>query len=129
VQLFDRPHAEDGAEMLGTACVWHTAAPSLSTAPAHNSEAVQLAAIKEHMPAVEIFAVVCTDEQAAKDYPFTSAFYESAAYKHFRKQHFEGDLILPTSMAETQASTNLESATHLRVLWDARFTKQVGDLL
>jgi len=105
--------------MLGTACVWHTGAPSLSTAPAHNSEAAQLAAIEEHMPAVEIFAVVCTDEQAAKNYPFTSAFYESAAYK----------LILPTSMAETQASTNLESATHLRVLWDARFTKQVGDLL
>lgn len=125
VNLFDRLPDEGGAVLLGTACVFCVADPALAPATERNSLAVQRAAIAENMPAVEVFALVYSEGMGSADYPFTTAFYESDAYKHLRKTHVED--LLPVTMADTPAVASLELATRSRILWDARFISLASD--
>jgi len=85
-----------------------------------SQESGQNSIVLNEMPAVEVFGVVFGHGQAGADYPFTSSFYESTAYSHFRKQHFI-DLMLPSTMAEAHAVDSLELAHRSLVLWDARY--------
>eukprot|EP00168_Porphyra_purpurea_P016123 TRINITY_DN5133_c0_g1_i2.p1 TRINITY_DN5133_c0_g1~~TRINITY_DN5133_c0_g1_i2.p1 ORF type:complete len:322 (+),score=8.55 TRINITY_DN5133_c0_g1_i2:94-966(+) len=90
---------EDGAALLGTACVWRAATPSVPLSTGAGSSSVDMRAkIVSRMPAVELFGVVCARGQTGADYLFTMAFYESAAYGHFKKQHF--DDLLPKTIAD-----------------------------
>ena len=118
VRLFDRPPAEAGAALLGTACVWRAASPAVppSIAGGSSSELEMRAAIVAHMPAVEVFGVTCASGKTAADYPFTMAFYASAPYAHFKKQHF--DDLLPKTMADTVPSDGAPQRVFL--LWNAR---------
>lgn len=126
VNLCDRLPDEDGAVLLGSACVFCVADPALAPETEGNSLAVQRAAIAENMPAVEVFALVYAEGMGSADYPFTTAFYESDAYKHLRKTHVED--LLPVTMDDTPAVASLELATRLRILWDARFISVVMDI-
>lgn len=126
VNLFDGLPDEDGAVLLGSACVFCVADHALAPETEGNSLAAQRAAIAANMPAVEVFALVYAEGMRSADYPFTTAFYESDAYKHLRKTHVE-DLV-PVTMADTPAVASLELATRLRILWDARFISVVMDI-
>jgi len=105
--------------LLATPCVAGVASPALAP-EGELSLAAQLAAMEENMPAVEVFSMVYAISKAGSDYPFTTAFYESDAYKHFRKEHFV-DILLPITMADTPAVEAIEKASRLRLLWDPRF--------
>lgn len=71
-----------------------------------------------NMPAVQVFKVYFVTGREAADYPFTRAFYESAAYSSFRKRHFP-DLMLPCTMGE--AAESPAAAARSFLLWDPRF--------
>lgn len=120
MRLFDRPPAETQAVLLGTACVSRKAAPTLATDAGHQSQEVQLASFEESMPAVEVFALVCATGHASSDYPFTSAFYESSAYRVYRKRHFP-DMMLPSTMGDLPCVEGSTRGGRHLVLWDARF--------
>jgi len=125
VRLFDRPPLEEGSILLATACVWRVAPPKMAALAARelesgSQESGQNSIVLNEMPAVEVFGVVFGHGQSCADYPFTSPFYESTAYSHFRKQHFI-DLMLPSTMAEAHAVDSLELAHRSLVLWDARY--------
>jgi len=127
VRLFDRPPLEEGSVFLATACVWRVAAPNVEAlaereAESGNAESGQRAVVVSEMPAVEVFGLVCNEGRADADYPFTSCFYESAPYRHFRKRHFS-DYILPSTMAEASAVDSLMMARRSVVLWDAHFVE------
>lgn len=72
------------------------------------------------MPAVEVFSLVCATGHASSDYPFTSAFYESNAYRSYRKRHFP-DMILPSTMGDLPSAEGTTGGGRHLVLWDARF--------
>jgi len=127
VRLFDRPPLEEGSVFLATACVWRVAPPSVAALAAReaesgNAESGQRAVVVSEMPAVEVFGLVYTEGMADADYPFTSCFYESVAYSHFRKRHFP-DYILPNTMVEASAVDSLGTARRSVVLWDAHFVE------
>jgi len=68
------------------------------------------------MPAVELFAVTYAEGKFGADYPFTSAFYESAAYSKYKKHHF--DDLLPKTMGDAAGPDGAPQRSLL--LWDAR---------
>jgi len=127
VRLFYRPLLEEGSVLLATACVWRVAPPNVAALAAReaesgNAESGQRAVVVSEMPAVEVFGLVYTEGMADADYPFTSCFYESAAYSHFRKRHF-ADYILPSTMVDASAVDSLGIARRSVVLWDAHFVE------
>lgn len=77
-----------------------------------------VAEVLASMPAVELFDVKAAPDMDARDYPFTSAFYESMAFAPYKKRHFT-DLIVPRTMREAMSIEG--SALRQFVLWDARF--------
>lgn len=115
LRLFDRPPADEGSICLGTGLWWRAAEPKLGDQPASDGELQEILA---NMPAVELFDVAFVTGQEQADYPFTSAFYESAAYTAYRKVHFP-DLILPRTMQDAAGPAG--GAQRQFLLWDARF--------
>lgn len=75
------------------------------------------AEVLQQMPAVELFAVSCATGRSDADYPFTAAFYESAAYMHYKKVHFAD--VLPRVMKDIVGADG--SPQRSLILWDARF--------
>lgn len=122
VRLFDRPPVEADAVLLATACIWRAASPSVPEGMSSAEVAQQLRNFQAHMPAVEVFAVLCEGEQAAAYYPFTTAFYESVAYQKYRKHHFS-DYILPRKMGDIPGAAGKEPQRSV-VLWDSRFVAE-----
>lgn len=122
VRLFDRPPAEADAVLLATACIWRDAIPSVPEELSPAEAAQQLRDFQSHMPAVEVFAVLCEGEHAASYYPFTAAFYESVAYQKYRKHHFS-DYILPRKMGDIRGAAGKDPQRAV-VLWDSRFVNE-----
>lgn len=119
VSLFDRPRSEAGAIILGSGCVWREACPTLTVETSSTEAEAERAAILSSMPAVEVFAVVLAPGQATSYYPFTSAYYESNAYKAFCKHHFS-EFVLPRTMADAGADA-LDTEKRSALLWDPRY--------
>lgn len=122
VRLFDRPPAEADAVLLATACIWRAASPSVPDGMSSAEVEQQLRNFQTHMPAVEVFAVLCEGEHAASYYPFTTAFYESVAYKKYRKHHCS-DYILPKKIGDIPGAAGKDPQRSV-VLWDSRFVAE-----
>lgn len=121
--LFDRRPADQDAELLGTGLVWRLAEPAVSTDTGDAISMDERSNILVNMPAVEVYDVTCADGKQDGDYPFTSAFYESAAYAPYRKRHFP-DYIVPCSMREAASCGGPVQRSFL--LWDLRYMKCDG---
>lgn len=118
MRLYDRPFKESGAILLASGLVWRAAEPAPEAAGDGRSAADERASILLNMPAVEVFDVSPVPGKEAADYPFTTAFYESAAYASYRKVHFP-DLMLPCTMEDAVGVPG--AAQRSILLWDPRF--------
>lgn len=118
MRLYDRPFNESGAILLASGLVWRAAEPAPEAAGDGRSAADERASILLNMPAVEVFDVSPVPGKEAADYPFTTAFYESAAYASYRKVHFP-DLMLPCTMEDAVGVPGAAQRSFL--LWDPRF--------
>lgn len=105
--------------VLGTACIWRAASPSTQEGVNGAAAASQLDAVLAHKPAMEVFSVLYVPERTATYYPFTNAFYDSDAYKKYRKHHFS-DLMLHRTMADV-GRNSVQAPERSAVLWDSRF--------
>lgn len=100
--------------------MWRAADPTVPEGLSDTAAAAQLSAFLLHMPAVEVFGVVCEVGRATEFYPFTNAFYESLAYSKYRKRHFSDDLILPRTMGDLAGADGGDPRRNT-VLWDSRY--------
>lgn len=128
LRLLDRLPEETGSVLLGTGLWWRAASASMNsdgTGPASAPTQVQILA---NMPAGELFCVIAAAGMDGAEYPFTSAFYENAAYAVYKKRHF-CYLILPRTIPMMGDDMGAAAAGQRQMLLgDARFLEVYGEV-